>query len=122
MSNGGRILSGCQVSSGTVKQVLNSSILVAVTDLQGFNALVKGADIESLWHVDGSSEYFLHIKVVVKWLTWYEHDFDLNEELLAEGVALGTVEAEVDLADFVASSDALTLERLELLSDLDRDF
>ena len=48
-------------------------------------------------------------------------DFNFNEELLAEAVAFGALEAKVDLSDLEASCHALVLKGLELWSDLDGD-
>ena len=104
--------------SQSVKQVLDSSVLVSLAYLEGFDALVEFADIECLCHVDCCSVDFLHVE---GWLFWLDNDFNLDEKFLAEGAALGTMEAQVDLADFVASSDALTLQWLELISYLDRN-
>jgi len=36
--------------------VLDGSVLVAVANLEGFDAIIEAGDVESLSHVDGGSE------------------------------------------------------------------
>jgi hypothetical protein len=76
--------------SHSVKKVLDCSVLISLAYLEGFDALVEFPYIECLCHVDSSSVDFLHVE---GWLFRLDNDFNLDKKFLAEGAALGTMEA-----------------------------
>ena len=95
----------------SAKEELDSLVHDAIAFSEGFNAFIKGVGSRGLSHLDSSAEeFFLRNQEIV----FVKHDFNFYEKLLSEAVALGTLEAKIDLSDLETGCDAVAPERLEM--------